>query len=148
MRSHTAQFTLLADLRDWLTFYGCFSTAMFGAAYFIVPRLTGHAWRSSALIAAHVGATGLGLLLITVTLGWAGWEQGKMLNDAGVAFTDITKALTPWFTAHTVGLMILAVGHLAFFVNFFWSLPARCPLTGDAATAIFPAPPAMEGPKA
>ena len=144
----TAQFTLITALRDWLLLYGCFSTAMFGAAYFIVPRLTGHAWRSSALITAHLGATALGLLLITATLGWAGWEQGRMLNHAATSFTDITKALTPWFTAYSVGLMLLTIGHLAFFVNFFWSLGARCPVTGDATPAVFRAPPAMEVPSA
>ena len=66
------QFTVLDGLRDWLTFYACFSTAMFGAAYFMLPRLTGREWRSPALIKVHFGATALGVLLMIVGLTYAG----------------------------------------------------------------------------
>lgn len=120
-----AQFTLISDLRDWLLFYGCFSLMMFGAAYFIVPRLMGRAWRSGALVRAHFGASALGLLLLTGTLFAAGWSQGTMLNNPAVPFAEITKSLLPWLTARSVGLMLLAIGHLAFFVNFFWTI---CPI--------------------
>ncbi|MDQ5978854.1 MAG: cytochrome c oxidase cbb3-type subunit, partial [Verrucomicrobiota bacterium] len=51
------QFTLLGALRDWSALYAAFTVAMFGAAYFFLPRLTGKEWRSSALIKAHFGAT-------------------------------------------------------------------------------------------
>lgn len=59
MRSFAAivQFTLLDGLRDWLTFYACFSTAMFGAVYFMLPRLTGREWRFTGLIKLHFGTT-------------------------------------------------------------------------------------------
>ena len=133
------QFTLVGELRDWLLFYGFFSLAMFGATYFIVPRLTGRAWRSGALVRAHYGASALGLVLLTVTLFVGGWEQGKMLGNAALPFADITKAMMPWFTARSVGLMLLAVGHLAFLVNFCWSI---CPFCAeDEAPADFRTPP-------
>ncbi len=135
------QFTLVGELRDWLLFYGCFSTMMFGAAYFIVPRLTGRAWRSGALVRAHYGATALGLVVLTVTLFVGGWEQGKLLNNQAVPFADITKTMMPWFTARSVGLMLLAVGHLAFLVNFLWSVCPFC--SADEASAEIRTPPAM-----
>ena len=136
-----AQFTLLGELRDWITFYGCFSMAMFGAAYFIVPRLTGCAWRSGLLVRTHFAASALGLVLLTATLALGGLEHGRMLNNAAVPFGDITKAMLPWFTARSVGLMLLAVGHLAFLVNFVWSV---CPLCSkDVAPAEFRNPPAL-----
>ncbi len=115
-----AQFTLLAGLRDWLILYACFSTAMFGAAYFMLPRLTEREWRSPALVKAHFAATVLGVLLLTAGLAYAGWQQGRMLNDASVAFNEITKSLIFWFTLQSVGLMLLLVGHLAFVINFVW----------------------------
>ena len=136
-----AQFTLLGELRDWLTFYGCFSMAMFGAAYFILPRLTGRAWRSGMLVRTHFVTSALGLVLLTATLALAGFEQGKMLNNAAVPFGDITKAMLPWFTTRSVGLMLLAVGHLAFLVNFVGSI---CPFyAADSAPAEFLNPPAL-----
>ena len=140
------QFTLLTDLRDWLILYACFSTAMFGAAYFMLPRLTGREWRSPALVKAHLGATVLGTGLLTVGLAVAGWQQGHMLNDAAVPFGDITKALTFWFTFRTVALMLLLVGHVAFLLNFYW---IACPFASKrTAGARFRSPPDLDLPKA
>jgi len=119
------QFTLLTDLRDWLTFYACFSVAMFGAAYFLLPRLTGKEWRSTALIKAHFSASLLGVILLTVAMAWGGSQQGHLLNNPAVAFVDITRQMVGWHTAHSVGLGLLLVGHLAFLINFVW---IACPI--------------------
>ncbi len=143
--AQVVQFTLFTELRDWLILYACFSTAMFGAAYFILPRLTEREWRSPALVKAHVGATVLGVLLLTIGLAYAGWTQGQMLNNATVPFADITKALTFWFTFRSVGLMLLLVGHVAFLINFIW---IACPLFSQGVTpAQFQNPPALSLPK-
>ena len=115
-----AQFTLLTGLRDWLSFYACFSTAMFGAAYFILPRLTEREWRSPAMVKAHLGATVIGLVLLTVGLGGGGWQQGTLLNNPEVTFGVLTQVMTSWFVVRTVGLGLLFVGHVAFLLNFFW----------------------------
>jgi len=133
------QFTLLDGLRDWLTFYACFSTAMFGAAYFILPRLTGKEWRSVALVKVHFAATALGVLLMVAGLTYAGWHQGQLLNDAAVPFTDITKAMSFWFAYRTVVLALLLLGHVAFLLNFVW---IACPVNsrGTAAATFRPPP--------
>lgn len=134
-----AQFTVLAGLRDWLAFYACFSTAMFGAAYFFLPRLTGKEWRSPVLVRLHFGATALGLVLMAVGLAWAGWSQGHLLNDPAVPFAAITKAMSFWFAFHTVVLGLLLLGHVAFLINFVW---IACPLNSrDTAAATFRPPP-------
>jgi len=139
--SAIAQFTLLGGLRDWLAFYGCFSVAIFGAAYFFLPRLTGKEWRSTALIKAHFGATLLGVVLLAVGLAWAGWQQGHLLNDPSVAFADITRTLAGWHTFHSVVLGLLLVGHLAFLINFIW---IACPINSQGTPlAQIQNPPAM-----
>jgi cytochrome c oxidase cbb3-type subunit I len=136
-----AQFTLLAELRDWVIFYACFSTAMFGAAYFMLPRLMEREWRSAALVKAHLGATLLGVALLIIGLGYAGWQQGHLLNDAAKTYSDINQAMTTWFAVRTAGFGLLLVGHLAFLINFYW---IACPF-GSAGTAVaqFRAPPAL-----
>jgi cytochrome c oxidase cbb3-type subunit 1 len=129
----TAQFTLIPELRDWLLLYGCFSTAMFGAAYFLLPRVTGKGWRSTALIQAHYGATVLSVLAMIIALGIGGWVQGRMLNDAGVQFSSITRALVPWLTLRSLASVTLLVGHAAFFINFVWiAFPVNSRATADA----------------
>lgn len=135
----TVQFTLLDGLRDWLTFYACFSTAMFGAAYFMLPRLTGKEWRSTALVRLHFGATALGGLLMVAGMTYAGWHQGHLLNDAAVSFAGITNAMSFWFAFRTVVLGLLLLGHVAFLINFVW---IACPINsqGTAAAKINPPP--------
>lgn len=145
------QFTLAAELRDWLMFYACFSTAMFGAAYFILPRLTEREWRSAALVKAHVGATVIGVLFLVVGLAAGGWEQGHLLNNGTLAFGDVTKGMTFWFTWRSLGFGLLLIGHLAFLVNFAWIAFPLAPK--DTVVAEFrnppdlalPAEPAKEG---
>lgn len=136
------QFTLIPELRDWLITYACFSTAMFGAAYFIVPRLAGVAWHSSALVKAHYYCSLGGILLLAAGLGYAGWMQGQMLNST-VAFGEITAALKPWLMFRSVALMVLLTGHLAFAINFFWT--AWNAVTAGGVKAQFAHPPALAG---
>ncbi|HEY4301563.1 MAG TPA: cbb3-type cytochrome c oxidase subunit I [Candidatus Didemnitutus sp.] len=144
--AQTAQFTFIPVVRDWTIFYACFSTAMFGAAYFLLPRVTGKAWRYSSLIRIHYGATALGTIGLVAGLGWAGWHQGQMLNDASVSFDAIVNTLAPWHAFHTGALILLAFGHLAFAINFVF---IACPVNSRRTpAAVIQAPPAMEGAKA
>lgn len=135
----TFQFTLGPGGLDWLALYGVFSTAAFGAAYFIVPRLTGREWGAPALVRAHFWAAALGLGLFTVASLVGGFRQGALLNDPAVAFGDITRAIAPWLAARSVALILLAIGHLAFALNVLWAL---CPInSGKCRVAVVVPPP-------
>jgi len=144
--AEVAQFTFIPELRDWLLLYACFSTAMFGAAYFILPRVTGKVWRAPILISAHYASTALGMLALIGGLFAAGWQQGLVLNDASVPFAAITQTLIPWLTFRSVGLMLLAIGHVAFLINFVW---IACPINSQStAAALIENPPELEAHKA
>jgi cytochrome c oxidase cbb3-type subunit 1 len=139
--AQVAEFTLLFGLRDWVIFYACFSTAMFGAAYFILPRLTEREWLSPALVKAHFGATVLGVVVLTAGLAYAGWKQGVMLNNKDVPFAAITQMLAGWHAFQSVLLGLLLLGHLAFAINFAWiACPVRLP---GMAPAEFRNPPPL-----
>ncbi len=136
------QFTIGPAGLDWLALYGCFSLAAFGAACFIVPRLTGREWASPALIKAHLWSAVLGLGLFTAASLIGGFRHGALLNDPAVPFPDIAQALAPWLAARSVALMLLLVGHLAFLPNLFWAL---CPIdSGKAGAAVFAPPPDLK----
>ncbi len=139
--AEVAQFTLLGGLRDWSALYATFSVAVFGAAYFFLPRLTGKECRSSALVKAHFGATVLGVILVVVGLVAGGWSHGSLLKDSAVPFADITRALSGWHTLNTVGFGVLLVGHLAFLINFVW---IACPINSQGTASVtIPVPPAL-----
>jgi cytochrome c oxidase cbb3-type subunit I len=136
-----AQFTLFGVLRDWSALYTTFTVAMFAAAYFFLPRLTGKDWRSSALLQAHFGATVLGVLIMIIGLAAGGWQQGSLLLDPAIAFGDVSRAMTSWHTTVTVASGVLLVGHLAFLINFVW---IACPLNSQGtANVTIPVAPAL-----
>ncbi|MCM2276251.1 MAG: cbb3-type cytochrome c oxidase subunit I [Candidatus Didemnitutus sp.] len=137
------QFTFIPELRDWVTSYAFFTTAMFGAAYFIVPRLAGRAWHSSALVSIHFYLTAVGIVLLVVGVGYAGSEQGRLLNST-VPFADITAALKPWLMFRSLALMLLLTGHVAFLINFLWTSWNALSQTG--VPAVIANPPAMSAP--
>ena len=146
----TAQFTLVPELRDTLAFTGCFSTAVFGAAYFLLPRLTGQAWRSNLLAGIHWYCALGGLTLLVAGLGYGGWQQGHLLNQAALPFGEVVRQMTPWFVTRSLGLMLLFAGHVAFVVNFGWMCLATAlgyaGLPSGDEPATFNPPPAMEAP--
>lgn len=138
------QFTLGPSGLDWLAIYGAFSIPAFGALYFIVPRLTGREWAAPALIRAHFWAAALGLLLYVGASIVGGFEQGALLAKAEVPFAEVSAALVPWLGARSIALMLLAIGHVAFAVNFAWAV---CPYnSGHAADAVLTPPAAMPVP--
>ncbi|MDD3179978.1 MAG: cbb3-type cytochrome c oxidase subunit I [Opitutaceae bacterium] len=135
--------TLAREGQDWLLFYGVFSMAMFGAIYFLLPRLLLRAWPSAMLVWTHWVAAALGVLMVAGVLILGGWRQGELLNNPAVPFTEVAQAVSAWLAARSVGLMLLAIGHIAFLLNLGWMLCA-----GRAANAGGLIPPPAELPLA
>lgn len=116
------QFTYVTAAEAQLGFYGFFTMVAFGALYYIVPRVLNTSWASAPLASVHFWASTLGVILLVGALAGAGLEQGRLLADAKVAFADVTKATLPYLFAASTALVILAIGQLAFALNFFWTL--------------------------
>jgi cytochrome c oxidase cbb3-type subunit 1 len=92
---------------------------LFGAAYFVLPRLTGSLWPSAKLVHVHFWSTALGAVASIVALLVGGWENGKQLADASVSVQQIAKSTTSWNTVLSVSAVLLLVGHIAFALNAF-----------------------------
>lgn len=116
------QFTYVTAAETQLGLYGFFSMVVFGSLYYIVPRVFNTAWASAPLAGVHFVASALGVIVLVGSLLVGGVNQGLQLADATVAFAEITKASQSYLFAATIGLAILAVGQLAFALNFFWTL--------------------------
>ena len=70
-----------ASATCFLWVYGFFSFGLFGAMYYIVPRLLDFGWRSALLIRAHYYASLYGILLVIAMLGFGGVMQGLTLEN-------------------------------------------------------------------
>ena len=116
------QFTLFSAAETQLGLYGVFTMVAFGALYYIVPRVFGTGWASAPLVGVHFAASLVGVLLLVGSLAVGGVSQGLALADPKIPFAAVTAGIQPYLFAATIALVVLAVGQIAFALNFFWTL--------------------------
>jgi cytochrome c oxidase cbb3-type subunit I len=116
--AHT-QFTYFDDAQKQLALYGAASTLLFGGIYYALPRITGKAWYSGALVRAHLILSVAGIALLVASLTLASVTQSQELLEAGVPFADIVKNTRPWLAAASLAEAVLLLGSLAFLLNFY-----------------------------
>ncbi|MDP4591845.1 MAG: cbb3-type cytochrome c oxidase subunit I [Opitutales bacterium] len=117
--SALVRFTSFATGLEQLLVYGCASMVVFGATYFILPRLTGALWPSAKLVHVHFWATALGFLAAVVAWLVGGWQNGQLLANPAVAYADVLRAESSWFLVLKISAVLLLVGHVAFALNAF-----------------------------
>lgn len=137
-----------------LGLYAFYTMVMFGAMYYIVPRLTGREWASARLIRVHFWSTAVGVSLMFIMLTIGGLIQGFEMNQASqplgqlvhehglwsglidffggfkakngaVPFIDIVKDTHPWMVARSLSGSLMAIGHVAFAVLIYLNLRGR-----------------------
>ena len=112
------QFTFLATAIEQLGLYGGISMMLFGAIYYMVPRLTGNAWASSGLTVGHRVLVTVGVLLMVITLAVAGSTQSAELLDAKVPVGDILVRIRTSLLLVTGAQVVLLAANLLLLVNF------------------------------
>ncbi len=115
-------FTTFATGQTQHLVYGFFTMVMFGGLYYMLPRLTRREWPSSTLIFFHFWGSALGITTIVVSLLIGGWLAGNQMNNAEVPFLDVVQSMVPWLEIRSIGVLCLAIGHIAFALNFLWML--------------------------
>lgn len=134
--------------------YAFFTMVMFGAIYYMMPRLVQREWPSAVLISTHFWFCAVGITLYVVGLSIGGLIQGwEMIattkSEAGEValqvpiFLDIVKHTLPYLVSRSLSGILITIGHLAFAVNFGWML-LRPRVVGDSAPTLFHTPSAMQ----
>src|SRR5437879_10204068 len=90
------QFSEASVAYSHLGLYAFFSMIMFGAMYYIVPRLVGREWRFASLIKLHFWGSVYGIGLMTLMLLAGGLMQGADMEDPSLAFTERQQSLMPY----------------------------------------------------
>ncbi len=131
-----AQFTLLDTALEQLGLYGALSMIFLGGIYYAVPRLTGRAWASAALVNGHRFLVIAGIVVAIVALDVAGNAQAAGLHDAKASFADILGRMRTPLLAHTAAQFILLAASLLILVNFLRSI-CCCGKADEAAPALY-----------
>jgi cytochrome c oxidase cbb3-type subunit 1 len=122
------QFTFVTFGNAQLGLFGFYSMILFGAYYYIVPRLLERQWRLPGLIRAHfwLSAVGIGLLLFDLTMG--GLIQGFGLQDPQISMSAVSDLLWPFLVIQNFAVLLLALANLSFAVGFALILLISAPV--------------------
>jgi cytochrome c oxidase cbb3-type subunit 1 len=100
-----------------LNFYGFFAMVMFGAIYFIMPRLVGLEFPWPGFVRAHFWLSALGILLFVVPLVLGGVIAEVKLGQGQEPFLTVARSSLMFLRISTIGDLLLLIGHILFAVN-------------------------------
>jgi cytochrome c oxidase cbb3-type subunit 1 len=119
--SEVTHFTHHTIAHSHLGVYCFFTMTMFGAMYYILPRIMRREWSSARLIKIHFWTTAVGSAYYSVALSWSGAVQGWMMNNPDIPFMDVVAYTIPWLESRSVAGTLMTIGHVAFAV-LFWRM--------------------------
>ncbi|GGP24190.1 cbb3-type cytochrome c oxidase subunit I [Silvimonas amylolytica] len=110
-------FTHFTVAHAHLGLYGFVTMVMFGAFYFILPRVRGWEWPYPWAIQLHfwLVVLGFGLYFTALTIG--GVLQGLAMLDASKPFIDSVIVTRPWLIGRSIGGGMMTLGHVVFAVH-------------------------------
>jgi cytochrome c oxidase cbb3-type subunit 1 len=115
-------FTLFSTAYNDLVLYGFFSMVMFGAIYYITPRLVGCEWLSSTLIKLHFLGSAYGGSMAVAVMIFAGIATGMRATDPDALFPQILYNTATYLPGRTIALVVVTLGHTAFGLHFLLML--------------------------
>ena len=154
----TTEFTWFGPAEIQLRLYGFFAMTIFGAIYYVLPRVAGLEWPFPRLARVHYWISLFGILLLVVPLAVGGIVQGLKWADPEVTPVNVAAATLPFLRVSTIGLLLLLLGNLLFALNIFaltltWKLAllkkaiaiVKAPLTTASASASLPSSSPFDG---
>jgi cytochrome c oxidase cbb3-type subunit 1 len=102
---------------------------VFGAMYFIVPRLMDREWPRPALIHWHfwLALVGIAVYFLALTIG--GWREGEYMLDPARPFADVVNVTKPYLIARSVGGTLMLLAHCVFGYHYWLMVRRRGPET-------------------
>jgi cytochrome c oxidase cbb3-type subunit 1 len=99
--------------------YAFFSLIMFGAIYFIGPRVADEEWQHLSWIRWHFWLATLGISLYVAALSIGGVLQGQAMNDANTPFMTSVILLKPWLILRSIAGAMMTAGHILMAINLY-----------------------------
>lgn len=97
--------------------YAFYSMVLFGAVYFMMPRLLQREWPFPRLIAAHYWLSLGGVLVYVVGLSIGGILQGIAMLDATRPFIESVRVTIPYLHVRSLGGTLMTLAHMVFAVH-------------------------------
>ncbi len=111
------QFSLSGYGFEILALYGFFSFIMFGAVYFIVPRITRREWLSRRLIKMHFLFSAYGIISVVLFALIGGLEQGIGQEDWTQPWSGAATRAYPYAVGTTIAWCFILFSNVFFFIH-------------------------------
>ncbi|HEV7867683.1 MAG TPA: cbb3-type cytochrome c oxidase subunit I [Chthoniobacteraceae bacterium] len=115
-------FTQFQNAQLHIVLYAFFSMVIFGAIYYILPRLVGCEWLSASLITMHFYGSAYGGGTLISMLAFGGIASGLSFNDPDATFAQIVQMGAVYLPGASIGWVLIALGHLIFALHFLLML--------------------------
>jgi cytochrome c oxidase cbb3-type subunit I len=122
------QFTFVTVMQNQLGLFGFYSMILFGALYYIVPRLLNRQWLFPKLVEAHFWLVVVGFVLLVFDLTIGGLIQGFGLEDPQIPMIAVNDLLGPFLAIQSFAALLLVAGNLGFVVAFLLILLISAPV--------------------
>jgi cytochrome c oxidase cbb3-type subunit 1 len=98
--------------------YGFVSMVLFGAIYFMLPRVLNWEWPYPRLITLHFWLAAVGITIYFVALTIGGWLQGLAMLDPARSFMESVTLTRPYLQWRSVGGSLMLASHVVFVGHF------------------------------
>ena len=126
-------FTPWLEGQQFLLLYGFFSMVIFGAIYYITPRLVGCEWLSSTLIKFHFWGAAYGGGMVALMFLLTGISMGGRMADPESLFTQVIGSSVEYLAGRIMATFMMTLGHAIFAMHFLLML-LRVGQPGGTAT--------------
>jgi cytochrome c oxidase cbb3-type subunit 1 len=115
---YVVQFTLFDSGVAALLLNGFVTMALFGAIYFIMPRISGCEWLSSTLISIHFLGAAYGTTMGSLMLVFSGLASGAVLDAASTTFRQVLEVGSSYYWGRVISFILVGLGYAAFTLHF------------------------------
>ncbi|MEN9438233.1 MAG: hypothetical protein RIR09_2888 [Pseudomonadota bacterium] len=136
--NQVAHFTHFTVAHAHLGAYAFVTMVLFGAIYFMMPRVLNWEWPYPRLITLQFWLAVVGISIYFVGLSIGGWLQGLAMLDASRPFMESVTLTIPYLQWRSVGGSLMVLSHLIF-VGHFLAMALRFGPTRTGA-ALFTRP--------
>ncbi len=130
-------FTQFQNAQMHLVTYAFYSMVIFGALYYILPRLVGCEWLSSSMISLHFWGAAYGGGMVIAMLLFSGISTGLSFADPEASFIQVMEVNNVYQIGRSIAWSMVALGHLIFGLHFLLML-LRIGQPGGEATLFAP----------
>jgi len=122
--NQVTHFTHFTVAHAHLGAYGFVTMVLFGAIYFMMPRVLHWEWPYPRLITLQFWLAAVGILIYFVGLSIGGWLQGEYMLDAARPFMDSVAVTLPWLKSRSLGGALMVASQIIF-VGHFMAMALR-----------------------